>query len=237
MPQLPLKTLLTAVCTLALATPLAAQENVELNAEIVERFDDLFIIDEGDRRLLVRPAEALEQTFQVGDEIRIEGRLEGDTITEAVVGSPQQRDQDAEPQRPSVRAPDVAAIQQLLAERAFGDMVELKRRDATFRITSINSDGFEVRSDIDEQGELLSWHIKRPGHDRPHRDETLDSLAQESVIDSLAEQGYLNATLLEFKGRHMEWVASNADEQTVLLHVDYRGDVYREKRLPEWPAQ
>ena len=64
----PLKALAAAICTLALSAPLAAQEEVRINGEVVERFNDLLVVDEGDRRLLVRPRGNSGERFQIGDD-------------------------------------------------------------------------------------------------------------------------------------------------------------------------
>ena len=233
----PLKALAAAICTLALSAPLAAQEAVRINGEVVERFNDLLVVDEGDRRLLVRPRGNSGERFQIGDDIMVEGRLEGDTVTAASLrGSADESGNGEQPQR-RVVAPNVENLQRQLEAQGFGEMVELKRRDDVYRITSINEEGVDVQSFFSPDGELLEWHIKRPGHDRPHRDESLSTLEQSDVENALSEQGYRNAALVDFKGRHMEWMAQNDAEEQVILHVDYRGDVYREKRLPAWPAE
>ncbi len=233
----PLKALAAAICTFALSAPLAAQEEVRINGEIVERFNDLLVVDEGDRRLLIRPEGSSGERFQIGDDIIVEGRLEGDTVAaSALRGSAEEPDSRAT-QQGRVIAPDIANIQRQLSEHDFGEMVELKSREDIYRITSVNADGYDVRSYFSPEGELLEWHIKRPGHDRPHRDDSLSGLEQRDVENALTEQGYRNAALIDFKGRHMEWLAVSDSEEQVLLHVDYRGDVYREKRLPTWPAE
>ncbi|GGC75105.1 hypothetical protein [Vreelandella lutescens] len=233
----PFKALAAAICTLALSAPLAAQEEVRINGEVVERFNDLLVVDEGDRRLLIRPEGSSGERFQIGDDIMVEGRLEGDTVTASSLRHPESESSANAPRQGRVIAPDVADLQRQLSERRFGEMVELKRRDDVYRITSINEEGYDVRSYFSPEGELIEWHIKRPGHDRPHRDDSLSGLDQSDVENSLSEQGYRNAILADFKGRHMEWLAENDAEEQVVLHVDYRGDVYREKRLPAWPAE
>ncbi|HDZ48938.1 hypothetical protein LCGC14_0072930 [marine sediment metagenome] len=231
-----LKTITAAVCTLAISAPLAAQEDIRINGEVIEMFNDLIIIEGDDRRLLVRPSEGVNRNISIGDDIIVEGRLDGDTLNASAM---RQHDEetDVEETAANVIAPDVAAIQQQLTEREFGDMIELKRRQDAYRITSVNADGVDVRSYFSAQGDLLEWHIKRPGSDRPHRNDTLSDLAQDDIVNTLNEQGYANTTLVDFKGRHMEWLADNESDQQVILHVDYRGDVYREKRLPVWPGE
>lgn len=230
-----LKLMTAAVCSLALSAPLVAQEEVRINGEIIEMFNDLIIIEEDDRRLLVRPSEAMDDNFNIGDDIIVEGRMDGDMIDASEL---RQHDEDTDTEEATnITAPDIAAIQQALTEREFGDMIELKRRDDAFRITSVNDDGVDVRSYFTAEGDLLEWHIKRSGSDRPHRDESLTEIDQDDITSALSEQGYGDAVLIDLKGRHMEWLADKEDGQKVLLHVDYRGDVYREKRLPSWPTE
>lgn len=235
MKHVSLKTITAAVCTLAISAPLVAQEDIRINGEVIEIFNDLIILEDDDRRLLVRPAEGMNREISIGDDIVVEGRLDGDTLDASTM---HQHDEDpARQQQTTIIAPDIAAIQQQLTAREFGDMIELKRRDDAFRITSVNADGVDVRSYFSAQGDLLEWHIKRPGSDRPHRNDTLDAVARADIVSALEEQSYGNPILLDFKGRHMEWLADNEGDVSVMLHVDYRGEVYREKRLPAWPTE
>ena len=212
-----------------------------LEGEVQEHFGHDFVIEANGERVLVRQSPHDSANVTQGDTVtvtgqRFEGTLQaqevlnsdGTSLSSASAFSPAPH--MAQGARGQWHAPqaNIAALQAQLQERGFGDIYRVEPKSSHVRVqTTANGMPVEVRFEHD--GSFREWRIHRPGKSRPRAGEW-GTVPMAQVSQLVAQQGYTSPRIVDSKGRHLEVLAQNSRGEAVELHVDYAGQVYREKR-------
>lgn len=238
-----------AASTLAIAISLGANsvsaQNVGIDTiegQVQERFGNDFIIEANGERILVRSPGHTQLTLNEGDEVTISGRR-----SEGAIHAREILQQDGTPLLGLSSGPmatplqdvrhqgfgyqaNISQLEEQLAERGFGQALHVEPKSSHLRVHTNASNGMPVEVRFEHDGSFREWRIKRPGSMRPRAGEW-GSISMPDISRSVQQQGYDSPRIIDTKGRHLEVLANNSRGEAVELHVDYAGQVYREKRF------
>ncbi|HDZ48939.1 hypothetical protein LCGC14_0072920 [marine sediment metagenome] len=237
-----------AASTLAVAMSLGAGnvsaqpasiETVE--GQVQERFGNDFVVEANGERILVRNPSHAPLNLEQGDVVTISGRRgEGSIHAREILQSDGTRIVGFAP-RPMTsphQGPrhqgfgyqaDMSHLEEQLGERGFGQILHAEPKGSHLRVHTNASNGMPVEVRFEHDGSFREWRIKRPGNTRPRLGEW-GSVPMQEISQLVQQQGYDAPRIIDTKGRHLEVLAQNSRGEAVELHVDYAGQVYREKR-------
>lgn len=135
---------------------------------------------------------------------------------------------EVETERPAVQA-DFAQllpepIRQALARDNVTDIREFERERRHYEVEGFNADGQEVEMDIRLDGQVTKVEIKGT------RSAASVPAPSEAQLRQVVEAGgYQWVGNVQAKPRHHEVIAVNSYGETVELHVDFGGEIYKER--------
>lgn len=135
---------------------------------------------------------------------------------------------EVETERPAAQA-DFAQllpepVRQALARDNVTDIREFERERRHYEVEGFNGDGQEVEMDIRLDGQVTKVEIKG------ERSAAAVPAPSEAQLRQVVEAGgYEWVGNVEAKPRHHEVIAVNSYGETVELHVDFGGEIYKER--------
>lgn len=213
-----------------------------VEGEVQERFGNDFILESNGERLLVRNPGSTPLTISEGDTVTVtghqhEGAIQAHHIADSEglsLTAPATTPGMMRFERPTMAQgypyqADTAALETQLQALGFGQIYHIEPKSSHVKVHTTASNGLPVEVKFEHNGSFREWHIKRPGHSRPRQGEW-GTVPMVEINQRVQQQGYTNPRIVDGKGRHLEVMAHNSRGEAVELHVDYAGQVYREKR-------
>jgi len=232
---------------------LDASSAITIEGRVTDVFGNKFVLEDESGRVLIETGPSWWRTTEVavGEQLTIIGRPDAsrtfDAFTirhadgrEIVIRTPDmpppwqeraapdgrlddetrqlQRRADADDQR-EIDAASSAGIdlKQITEDAGYVFGYDVDRKNDHYEVEAYGSDGAEVELQIDFTGNVLRVEMDDPTYD-------------EAGLRQIVEQaGYQWRGDIDRKKKHYEVEAVNARGERVELHVDYSGEIYKEK--------
>lgn len=140
-----------------------------------------------------------------------------------ILGSTAASAQVLGPRPPQVEAAPAADWRSALSVLKLKPTGELERRRRYSEVEATTEDGRKVSVTFDRQGRIAE--IEDESHDHDHRSGAPNA---QTAIDAARRAGFQNPTLVETRKRHVVVRANNNAAETVDLHIDGAGWIYRQ---------
>lgn len=216
--------------------PSAAQESAvaTISGTVGDVFGNTFILRAGDQVHLVEAGPTWHRTLAIrsGDTVRVSGRLSADRSISAhtiAIGDGDEirirepsgpppwagsnRDQRAGDGRLSVQQ-----LREIVEREGFVWDNDWEREDRYYEVEARDANGEEVELKIDFAGNVIEIELDGPRYDQA---------GLRTIVESA---GYEWHGGVDRKGKHFEVNATNPFGESVELHVDFSGEIYKERR-------
>ncbi len=228
--RLVIAALLAATITLLASSPRPAlaqnAPSPALTGRVTEVFGNRLVIDLGGERVLAEPADpAASLEARPGDLVRVEGERRGPLVSWRTVSVTAQGAPAADAARPARASGNSDADLLRTVER-----LGLKAIDPPLRkrhhieVLAQTPEGRKLYVSFDRDGRL--WEIEDAAYDR---DRVVPRNLSTSDYARLArEAGFTPTGEIEERRRHVELEARNRAGETLTLHIDRAGVIYKQ---------
>lgn len=199
-----------------------------VQGDVVEVFGNKFVLQDASGRTLIEtgPRGREATLVKVGDRVTVEGRSEGGFIGAAALVRADGRREELQPTAPSGLA-SMLGLGSRYDQAVLVSSVE-RAGYTSPRILDVKKKHAEVAA-RDAQGAEWELHVEFDGRIR-ERERAVPRLDEAQVRAMLTRAGYVYGGRMDAKKKHLEVLATNDRGESVELHIDREGSIYKEKR-------